>query len=198
MKHHGAGISRCHQQTVHIGCFKDCCVCVDHLNRCKTSTGSVTIIRFQQHGAGVWIRSLQPTKTLLISQWYDPGTLGSRTCFLFLRHGQGLSREHYMWLLFVDLFSFVAAWLSQSGRESILFWIISCFISQRYWILLFPCWKLLSMHDGYTPTSEFVKPSFDKCVSHVGSTRWHGPFEEYLGYTIRSSNLTPNLHFYSW
>ena len=36
-----------------------------------------------QQVAGVWIRSLQPTKTLLILQWCDPGTLGPRTCTIF-------------------------------------------------------------------------------------------------------------------
>ena len=39
-----------------------------------------TTFNSEMQGAGVWIRSLQPTKTLLMSQWYQPGTLGWRTC----------------------------------------------------------------------------------------------------------------------
>ena len=56
----------------------DITVCYDYDNRDWVL--QTTTFNSEMQGAGVCIRSLQPTKTLLMSQWYQPGTLGWRTC----------------------------------------------------------------------------------------------------------------------
>ena len=47
--------------------------------------------------AGGWsVLQMSPSnEDASVAQWYGLGTLNPRTCFLFLRHGEGLSQEPY-------------------------------------------------------------------------------------------------------
>ena len=55
---------------------KNNCVCV--CDGISTKQMILTILVCKKKEGGGWIRSLQPMMTLLVSQWHDPGTLGSR------------------------------------------------------------------------------------------------------------------------
>ena len=79
------------------------CVCVDHLHRCKTSFGRSCFSCFYIMFAGgqSHVCSWLPNEEGCIHDWYDSGTLESRTCyFIFVVNGNRLSQVPACRLIF--------------------------------------------------------------------------------------------------
>ena len=102
------------------------CVCVNHLNRCKTSTFdelSVSqpkfFLSFQlfKQGAAGNVIVLQPTKTAMTFCDMIPGRWDHVPAIYFLRCGKGLSQEpSWRTYLYSTIFYMFSTRLSQSGH----------------------------------------------------------------------------------
>ena len=101
------------------------CVCVKHLNRCKTSIMLRGFLRFTSWilttrvtaGGQSHVCSWLPNEEGCIHDWYDSGTLESRTCFNFQKWEEAQPKN-----LHVVLFS--VSFLHSCHNLSILFFTI--------------------------------------------------------------------------